>query len=176
MNSCVFGQYRPTWGTGWLRAFAQGEETVWKVSYIQLGRNKNPKRMCSSFRPPSYFTCEIIFWSTQQLKTGSFTLFGVWKNLCDSTEHRVKMPSRGSCPKRTRVSLRTCQTRRKLGRNERWMLRLSPFPLAVLKLLHGVAKHVLQRPVERQAIFLVNVEGQHTGQQRCRTGGKEKKG
>lgn len=50
----------------------------------------------------------------------------------------------------------------------------SPFPLAVLKLLDSVAKHVLQRTAERQSIFLVYVERQRTCQQPCRDKGKEK--
>ena len=46
--------------------------------------------------------------------------------------------------------------------------RCSPFPLAVLKLLHGVPEHVLQRTVERQRVLRVHVEGEDAGQQRCR--------
>lgn len=44
----------------------------------------------------------------------------------------------------------------------------SPFALAVLELLDGVAEHVLQRAAEGHAVLLVHVEGQDARQQRCR--------
>lgn len=43
----------------------------------------------------------------------------------------------------------------------------SPFALAVLELLDGVAEHVLQGAAEGHAVLLVHVEGQDARHQRC---------
>lgn len=50
----------------------------------------------------------------------------------------------------------------------------SPFPLAVLELLHGVAEHVLYRPAERHPVLLVHVKEQQTRWQHC--GGRKAHG
>lgn len=49
----------------------------------------------------------------------------------------------------------------------------SPFPFAVLELLHGVAEHVFYRPTEGHPVLLVHVKGQQARWQHC--SGRKKK-